>query len=73
MKTIHRERLTGHTAAIFEETHAMVCDGVRWCAMLLEPQNRRKTAHFFATCGRAYTCYSFCITSDLHLSGVFQL
>ena len=33
---------------------AMVCDGLRWSAMLLEPQNRRKMAHFIAMCGRAY-------------------
>ena len=24
------------------------CDDLRWCAMLLEPQNYRKTAHFIA-------------------------
>ena len=29
MKTFHREWLTGHTAAVFEGTPAMVCDGVR--------------------------------------------
>ena len=28
------------------------CDFLGWSAMLLEPQNRRKTAHFIA--GRAY-------------------
>ena len=27
---------------------------MRWCTMLLEPQNRRKMAHFIAACGRAY-------------------
>ena len=26
---------------------------LRWSAMLLEPQNRRKMTHFIATCGRA--------------------
>ena len=28
--------------------------------MLLKPQNRRKTAHFIATCGRAYRGSSVC-------------
>ena len=31
------------------------CDDLRWSAMPLEPKNRRKTAHFIARCGRAYT------------------
>ena len=29
-------------------------DGMRWSAMRLEAQNHRKTAHFIASCGRAY-------------------
>ena len=32
----------------------MVCDGLRWSAMLLEAQNRREKAHFIAACGRAF-------------------
>ena len=32
----------------------MVCDGLRWSAMLLEAQNGRKTAHFIAACGWTY-------------------
>ena len=31
-----------------------ICDDVRWSAMLLKAQNRSKTAHFIATCGRAF-------------------
>ena len=41
---------TGYTAAIFEGTPALVCDG----AMLLESQNHRKMTHFIATCRRAF-------------------
>ena len=29
------------------------CNDLRWSAMLLLPQNRRKTAYFIAACGRA--------------------
>ena len=32
----HCEQLTGHTAAILEEIHAMVCDGLRWSAMVCD-------------------------------------
>ena len=32
-----------------------ICDDVRWSAMLLKAQNRRKTTHFITTCGRALT------------------
>ena len=31
------------------------CDDLRWSAMLLEAQNRRKMAHFIGACGRALT------------------
>ena len=37
----------------------MVCDGLRWSAMILEAQNRRKITHFMATCGRAYTALHY--------------
>ena len=30
---------------------------MRWSAMPLEAQNRRKTAYFIASCGRAYMLY----------------
>ena len=29
MKTFHREKLTGHTAAVLEEMPAMICDASR--------------------------------------------
>ena len=29
METSHREKGTGHTAAIFQEIPAMICDGLR--------------------------------------------
>ena len=29
------------------------CDDLRWSSVLLETQNRRKMAHFIASCGRA--------------------
>ena len=40
MKTFHREKLTGHTAVILEEIHAMVGDGLRWSSKSLDAQNR---------------------------------
>ena len=52
MKTFHCEKVTGHTAAILEEIN---CYDLRWFAMLLEAQNRRKMAHFIAPCGRAFS------------------
>ena len=35
------------------------CDHLQWSAMLLEPQNRRKMAHFIAVCGRGHSCDAF--------------
>ena len=46
-------RSTGHTAAIVLEKLAMFCNVLRCSVMLLEAQNRRKMAHFIASCGRA--------------------
>ena len=46
MKISHRESETDHTAAILEEIPAMFCDVLRWSAMPLDAQNRRKKAHF---------------------------
>ena len=33
----------------------MICVGLRWSAMLLDAQNRKKMAHFIATCGRVFS------------------
>ena len=35
----------------------IICDDLRWSAMLLDAQNRKKMAHFIAACGRAYTLH----------------
>ena len=40
MVTSHREKLTGHTAAILEEIPAMVCDGLR-CLLKLKIAGKR--------------------------------
>ena len=53
IRTLHREKQAGQTVAIFEETHAIICDDLRWSAMHLEAQNRRKMSHFIEMCGRA--------------------
>ena len=50
----HREQLTGHTAAILEEIHVMVCDGLRWSAMVCDaPKCLKSQENFIAACGRA--------------------
>ena len=57
METLHRVLQNGHTAVLFEGD---TCDVLQWSAMLLETQNRKKTAHFIASCGgnRSFCCDS---------------
>ena len=55
----HRRRIRKHSIVV-DWPHCCdflgdTCDDLRWSAMLLLPQNRRKTAYFIAACGQAYT------------------
>ena len=42
----------------------MVCDGLRWSAMILEAQNRRKMTHFITTWGGGAPTPSLGIDSE---------
>ena len=42
----HRGQVPGHTPAIFEEIPAMVCDGLRWSAMLLDASKSQQNGLF---------------------------
>ena len=46
MKTVHREKQTGHTDAIFEEIPAIIWDASR-------SSKSQEMTHFIATCGGA--------------------
>ena len=46
----HRGQLPGHTPAILEEKPAMVCDGLRGSAMLLNASKSQQNGPFLSHC-----------------------